>query len=295
MSRTESPSARDVVVAHITQQVEALRGWEDRARANEPDAVHQMRVNSRRLSAALSTFGPLWEGDGLSHLRSELAWLGALLGEARDIEVMQARLHLVAAGDADAQPGIASVDQHLGTRHREALAAVDTTLGSDRYRACLALLDSLLVRDEWSAEADRPADRVLASLVRRDWRRVRRRASRARRSHGAARDHHLHAVRRAARRLRYAAEAVVPVYGQDAELTARAAKAVQDVLGEHQDSVVSSELVGALAAADPSEGHAVAYARLLAAESRHRLQTETLFEESWTALRDKRTRTWMRP
>lgn len=295
MSRSRSPSAHDVVRAHVAEQVGALRGWEDRARANEPDAVHQMRVTTRRLSAALSTFAPLWKSAVLSPLRSELAWLGALLGEARDVEVMQARLHTLAADDAEAQVGLARLDQHLEARHREALAAIDATLASDRYHACLDSLEGLLARDAWSAEADKPAGRALAALVRRDWKRVRRRVTRAEHAGGVTRDHELHAVRRAARRLRYAAEAVSPVYGPEAEATGRAAKSLQDVLGEHQDSVVSAELVGTLAAADRSEGHSAGYARLLAAEARRRSQTDVLFEQAWTALRDKRSRAWMRP
>src|SRR5215213_912440 len=52
------------------------------------------------------------------------------------------------------------------------------------------------------------------------------------------RDAALHEVRKAAKRARYAAEVARPVLGRRAKAFARRVKAVQKVLGEHQDTVV---------------------------------------------------------
>ena len=49
----------------------------------------------------------------------------------------------------------------------------------------------------------------------------------------------MHECRKAAKRLRYAAEAAEPVLGSDAKRVVRAAKAAQTMLGDHQDSVVT--------------------------------------------------------
>ena len=52
-------------------------------------------------------------------------------------------------------------------------------------------------------------------------------------------DASLHGARIRAKRVRYAAEAVTPVFGKRAANFAKAAADLQEVLGEHQDSVVA--------------------------------------------------------
>ena len=53
------------------------------------------------------------------------------------------------------------------------------------------------------------------------------------------RDAELHEVRKDAKRLRYAAEAVHTVWGKDAKRLAKAAKKLTSHLGERQDTVMS--------------------------------------------------------
>src|SRR5687767_13460405 len=111
MPHTPSPaSAHEIVAAALSAQRKALQDW-------EPRAVHQMRVTVRRLSSALATFGPLWVGEAPAEVRTGLAWLGWLLGEARDAEVMSARLESLAGGDAQAKAAVARIEAILATRH----------------------------------------------------------------------------------------------------------------------------------------------------------------------------------
>ena len=57
---------------------------------------------------------------------------------------------------------------------------------------------------------------------------------------GAAdRDTAIHQARKAAKRARYAAEAAAPALGSTARLQAAQAKELQQVLGDHHDSVVA--------------------------------------------------------
>jgi CHAD domain-containing protein len=49
----------------------------------------------------------------------------------------------------------------------------------------------------------------------------------------------LHDTRKAAKRLRYGAESATPVLGRRAKRLATRAKRVQELLGEHQDTVVA--------------------------------------------------------
>ncbi len=52
-----SASAAEVILAYLRLQAHALRSLEPAVRADEDDAVHQMRVATRRLRAALRSFG----------------------------------------------------------------------------------------------------------------------------------------------------------------------------------------------------------------------------------------------
>lgn len=84
--------ARAVVGGHLRDLVERLLRWDVLVRRDVDDSVHQMRVTVRRLRSVLATFRPLYDRDRTEPLRAELIWLGALLGEARDAEVMRDRI-----------------------------------------------------------------------------------------------------------------------------------------------------------------------------------------------------------
>jgi CHAD domain-containing protein len=64
-----------------------------------------------------------------------------------------------------------------------------------------------------------------------------------------ARDAHLHEVRKSAKRARYAAESAMPVIGRQAKRLAKRMEAVQELLGEHQDSVTSRGVIRELGVA----------------------------------------------
>src|SRR5258705_3225864 len=83
-----SASAADVVTAYLKVQVATLRSLEPAVRADEVDAVHQMRVTTRRLRAILRSFGSVIPRSRTAQVAAELKWLGGLLGEARGGEAL---------------------------------------------------------------------------------------------------------------------------------------------------------------------------------------------------------------
>jgi hypothetical protein len=64
------------VLAHLREQVDELVMHDRGARVDEPDAVHQMRVATRRLRSALATYRPLLDRERTDPVRQELKWLG---------------------------------------------------------------------------------------------------------------------------------------------------------------------------------------------------------------------------
>src|SRR5690348_9101964 len=77
-------TAGAAVAAHVTDQLQRLIGLDEAVRSDEPDAVHQMRVATRRLRSALATFRPFLARATTDPFRDELRWLGGELGPVRD-------------------------------------------------------------------------------------------------------------------------------------------------------------------------------------------------------------------
>ena len=230
----EKSTVADVVQASLKAGVDRLLTHDWRLRLASPDPaiedVHQARVATRRVRSDLKTFGdildPLWR----DHLRQELKWLGAVLGDLRDLDVLS---------DGLSETPV-PVRQRLAVQRSEAGGRLAEALASERY---LNLVDRLHAGSERlpiasgaQAEAVRPAAQVLPSLVAARWRAVRRAVKRAGRHPSPSQ---LHRIRIKSKQLRYAAEAATPVIGKAARRTASAAEHVQTVLGEHHDAVAA--------------------------------------------------------
>src|SRR5581483_9107327 len=141
-----SATAGDVVLAYLRLQVHELRSLEPAVRADEYDAVHQMRVAIRRLRATLRSFGQVIPRAATEHLAGELKWLGQLLGTARDDEVLPAHLQASLRPvpvELLIGPVQARVQGHFAPRRAAGHAEVLEALDSPRYAELLAELDLL--------------------------------------------------------------------------------------------------------------------------------------------------------
>ena len=99
------------------------------------------------------------------------------------------------------------------------------------------------------------------------------------------------AVRIRAKRCRYAAEAVAPVCGRQAYRFAAAIAAVQDILGDHQDTVVAEAWLRANGAAlSPA---CVAAGELIAAQRRERTRLRSKWPKAWKRASAKKLRRWI--
>jgi len=111
-------------------------------------------------------------------------------------------------------------------------------------------------------------------------------------------DEALHQVRIAAKRARYAAELAAEDAGKRVERFIRAAKKLQDVLGEHQDAVVAEQRLRALAPVARSVDHGVdggiALGRLLERQATRRRAARARFARVWRKLRRRGRAAWER-
>lgn len=238
--RADSPS-REVVLAYFGEQADRLRSLDPAVRRDETDAVHQMRVTTRRLRATLQAYRDIFPAAATAHLREELKWLGGVLGKARDNEVLCEYLRAGLAAtpvESVIGPADARIVTHFARREVAARRGILTALDSPRYFALRDELDRLLGDPPLTAAGAAPAAELLPPAVARAYRRTRRRMKTARRTPaGPARDVALHETRKAAKRARYAAEAAQPAFGRKAKRFAGRMKAITSILGDHQDAV----------------------------------------------------------
>jgi CHAD domain-containing protein len=264
------PREEDELQTVVRAYIRELREREHGVRLGaDPEELHKQRVATRRLRSLLcSTRALLADPDHAQRLRDELRWLGRLLGEVRDRDVLIAYL-VEELGSIEEAGAFAAILELLDAEREEARTEVLAAFDSPRYRQLLAELE----RPPRLRDGER-----LATAAAADYGRLRKAAKRL---GSEAKDEELHRVRIRAKRARYAAEAV----GGEARFVARA-KDVQDVLGEHQDAVVAEERIRELVAQVRGTGRtALAAGRLIERQRARREAARAAWPKAWKRLR----------
>ncbi|WNI31942.1 CYTH and CHAD domain-containing protein [Streptomyces sp. ITFR-6] len=249
--RPRPRTAGDHVLAYVRHQITAIIALDPAVRRGLPDSVHRMRVATRRLRSAFRTYRKILDRTVTGPVAEELKWLAAELGIDRDQEVLDERLRArldglprtLVLGPVRGRLRIWSVARRTGSRRRTV-----AKLDGSRYLTLLEALDALLADPPLLPAAAKPPGKALPRAVYKDQRRLAHRIAHAQElPPGPDRDVALHDARKAAKRARYAAEAARPALGKPARKSAKRLKAVQGVLGDHQDSVVARAALRALA------------------------------------------------
>jgi triphosphatase len=255
--------ARSVTLAENATTADALsmlvRECLDQIAANapgllvnrDPEWIHQMRIGTRRLRSCLRLIAPLAPSVELERLITDVKWLADVLGAARDLDVfVDETLPPLAAGfarDPSTAPGLKHVRARVQARRRLARKAVFDAVGSPRFQRMLLAGGLFCATPRFGAahpagSADRgdgPDDRADAfarALLARRHRRLEQRAVSLTRGSPDER----HAVRIAAKRLRYIAEFFAPLFPRKrSRAYLKALTALQDVLGRLNDAVTA--------------------------------------------------------
>ncbi|MEU4668132.1 CYTH and CHAD domain-containing protein [Amycolatopsis sp. NPDC023774] len=250
----KQPDAGEVVGANLREQFAALQRADIGVRRDVEDSVHRLRVASRKLRSALRTFSSIVDDDRIPGVTRELKWLGGELGPARDGEVVEALVREWVDG-APAELVVGPVDQFLTRRFsRDAVAARERALEAlqgERYLALVQELDAVVSGVPTDAG---PAKNVLRKPVRKAAGKLRKAEKAAHGLSGRELEHALHGVRKKAKRARYAADVVRPVFGGKVRAWRKNVKTVQQLLGAHQDWVVAGPVVYRLGVDGHDEG-----------------------------------------
>jgi CHAD domain-containing protein len=283
-------SAGAALLAYLRAQADALRAHDPAVRRDQPDAVHQARVAARRFRSGLQAYGRLVDRADTRPLVDELRWLGRELADARDGEVVEQRLERMIARVPD-ELLLGPIDAHtrriLARRRADGRERALTALDSDRYLRLHDQLDALLADPPFTARAGRKATKELPKSVRRaDRRTVSRMRAAERAAAGPERDRALHETRKAAKRLRYAAEVARPELGKPADRLVERLEKVQKHLGAHQDAVVARLVLRELAVqAHLDGGNGFTYGLLHAHEAARAEAAERALPARWSRLR----------
>ncbi len=249
---SSTSSIGEVADAVIRKHLGALLTHEAGTRLGEDvEELHDMRVATRRLRAAMGLFGEVLPPQ-FGVLEPELKWLADILGAVRDLDVQLERIDSAPEWHGPwSAPGTAGspLEELRGVIEREregARAVLLQALESARYERLSTGLLALAQQGAGrrSATGQLPASSIAPDLLVRRHRAAMKAARRARRS-GAAPDFHRLRIR--CKRLRYAAEFVADLYGEPATEYAKKIAGLQDLLGTLQDDQVAMERLHALA------------------------------------------------
>lgn len=227
----------DPVHRAIAEQIDQMLVWDRAVRADAYDSVHQLRVTTRKIRSLLQESKDSFGLDDDGWVLDELRALAAVLGVARDAEVLGERYQR-ALDEMPAELVRGPVRQRLveGANRRYTAGWRRSLLAmrSPRYFRLLDALEELV-----SAEKPESADAAAPSVtIDAAYKRVRKAAKTAAAvaaddASAEEKDEALHRIRKGAKRLRYTAAAT------GADKVSDRAKIIQTLLGDHQDSVVS--------------------------------------------------------
>ena len=244
-------TVRDLIGAYLAEQCTVLIDSEAQLRAGE-DVVHTTRVAVRRLRSTIRVFADLFDPAEADDLESELIWWATLLGEVRDLDILaerQAALLTALPPELMLGPVSSTIHTELATRRKRATDDLTDALNSERYRKLIGLIHHWRSDPPFTEAADSPTDAIEAP-IKTAKKKARKRLSTAVAVRQAEEpsDELFHRARKASKRYRYAVEAAAPVWGPKAEKIVAQRKDLQDLLGSHQDGMVSAAFLRDLGA-----------------------------------------------
>ena len=263
-------------------------------------AVHQSRVATRRLRSDLKTFGPVLDPVWLRHTRSELKWIGTVLGAVRDIDVLDKRFQSEDPASHGSR-GEDALRTRLASQRRDNTEELAQVLRSERYLNLLDRLDAGTSVPRFYVSLQSPevgetevrttdlARKALPRLLGPHWRKLRRRV---RKAGSTPSNTQLHKIRIASKQLRYGAELAEPVLGKAARRTARHAEDIQTILGDHHDSVTAVEWFEQIPTDSTTEVSFVAGGKAADAR-RHQLESRQQWDHAWDVLNSRRVTGWL--
>ncbi len=243
------------------------------------EALHQMRVATRRMRAIFRAVRSFLEPEWTKRIREEIGWIGSLLGEVRDWDVLLESLEQdYSSLDLPEKQSFTPILRSFHDERSASRARLLAGLRSDRYVDLLNVLERSLTQLPF--QQDHP---TMVDLAKQSFSKLEQYVEST--QCGFPRQE-LHRIRILVKRARYTVELTAPFLGKKAKRFLRHAKSLQEVLGQHQDAlVVESRLLS-----DPTMARSpgVAFVRGILVE-RYRNRQHAAYRKVprlWEKLRD---------
>jgi len=205
----------------------------------DPEELHDMRVATRRMRAAMKIFEDSLPARTRA-FRDSLKWVAGALGEVRDIDVQLGHLESwVSDAAPDDREPLLALRAVLEGQRVKARKAMLRTLDSRRYARLVASFADFLRNgpSRRALAARRPIMEVAPDLVRKPYHKVRKLGDPLTEESSGE---EFHELRKKGKRLRYALEFLSGIYAEPIKEFIEPLKALQDVLGDHQDAEVAT-------------------------------------------------------
>jgi triphosphatase len=242
----DAPIGR-VALAVLRRHFAALLAKEPGARlGDDVEELHDMRVASRRLRAAMSLFADVLPPSA-AKLGEDLRWIGHSLGAVRDLDVQLEQLDAwfteVSEADRRALTALRSLLEAERSGARKTMLA---DLDSRRYELLVGRFGRMLrsARGRRTGPPSLPARAVAPDLIEERFNAFRKAAEKISDDSPAA---DYHRVRIRGKRFRYALEFLADLYPGGTRLLIKRLIALQDILGLHQDAEVAIDRLRGLA------------------------------------------------
>jgi CHAD domain-containing protein len=244
----------------------------------DPENLHQHRVAARRARAFVRATRASLDAVWAAALAARLRDLGAVTGPVRDLDVLLERLavELRSLGEADAPAADLLVAKLR--RERDALRErlLDALNDAD-YRRLLAQLHAPPRLSDGVETV--PLDRIARKELRRLTTAVKRLGD-------APDETAIHGLRILLKRVRYSAELAAPE-GKPLRRFLATARALQDLLGEHQDAAVAERHLRAAAVVDAPTAVAFVAGRIAERQQMRRAAVRASLPAAWKRLRKR--------
>ena len=281
---------------HLVEQFEVVLYQEPRAwEGLEPEGVHQMRVATRRIRAALQSFKRVIPSAARKHFRSEFKWVAAALGDVRDLDVYLGNFSQYTTElPMEEAPFLTEYREHLVDQWRQARKRLLDCLGSRRYQQLVVgFIEFLEDGPPASATGD-----CLPTIGKSARKTIGKQLTQVLRNGRAIEpdspDDMLHALRIDCKRLRYLFEFFEPVFGKSLHKFIKRLKSLQDVLGEFQDARVATQQLRAYANIVPmrteNRGQLLALGQLVHSQRCQAAAQRKNFFDIWARFEAKVTR-----
>jgi CHAD domain-containing protein len=238
-----SPDDAFIVFAHAVLRREAAGLAASKPQgegAPTPDEIHQLRVAARRLRVALRLFGRMLPTAQATRFKGELRWFASALGDVRDLDVYTDNFRAyVQSVPPNQRGGLSGYQMYLRRERAEARQRAAAAVASPRAATLLSDLERFGVTGPSAGALRRWGSLSVRDSMRQGIRRsVKRVRLLGNKLTLRAKPAELHTLRIKAKRLRYELEFFADVY-PPLKQAAKECKALQDLLGTHQDVYVA--------------------------------------------------------